>query len=106
MIRFSMVVYVCVAISSSAFADTTPLPLGASDLVPNSRFESSRLIDLEHAFEAEATKQLAIDIEWEPLSDLDLLKQENALLKQRVSRLEKRLAQLEDTVKALEVAKD
>lgn len=82
-----------------AIADETPLPLGASDLAPDARFESFKgttaVIDLEKAFEVEAVKQLDLDVEWTEPSELELLRRENRLLKIRVERLERRLAAVE-----------
>lgn len=83
-------------------SDETPLPLGAADLAPNPRWGSFKpttskisAVDLEKAFETEAIKQLALEYEVEPPTDLELLKRENASLKLRVAELERRLAAVE-----------
>ena len=95
---FIMLLYTCFTCALLS-ADETPLPLGAADLSPDSRFESLKRseagMDLEAAFEAEALVQLDWDFELEAPSDLELLKRENAQLKIRVSKLERRLAELE-----------
>lgn len=84
---------------SPAFADETPLPLGAADLAPDGRFErfkdTTAVMDLEMAFEIEASKQLDLDYEPDAPSELDWLKKENEQLKQRVAELEHRLAAVE-----------
>ena len=89
----------CTVALAAAF-DETPLALGASDLAPNvhlDEFKSTATptMNLETAFEIEAVKQLDLEYETEAPSELELLKQENALLKERVSDLERRLAAVE-----------
>ena len=83
-------------------ADETPLPLGAADLAPNPLLDSFKpttskisTVDLDEAFKVEAIKQLDLEYEVEPLTELELLKRENAALKLRVAELERRLAAVE-----------
>lgn len=88
-----------VAFGFVGHAQETPLPLGAADLVHDARFDSfkpdSQVLNLEQAFEVEAIKQLDLEYEGEPPSDLEVLKRENELLKQRVIELERRLTEVE-----------
>lgn len=91
---------------SFAHADETPLPLGASDLAGDARFESFKptrgVFDLEQAFEIEAIEQLDLQYEVEAPSELEILKQENQRLKQRVSELERRLSVVEAKLQDVE----
>jgi len=85
----------------ASFAETTPFSLGTADLAPDPRLDEFRSVGLAAAFQTEATKQLKLDFEVDPLTDLERLQQENTLLKERVARLEERLAALEAVVSGL-----
>ncbi|WPJ94976.1 hypothetical protein SH580_16225 [Coraliomargarita algicola] len=97
--RFLTLVVVSFFSSALLFAYETPLPLGASDLAPDSRLvefkQAVDVLDLKAAFEAEALEQLDLDYAVEIPDDLELLKRENAQLKIRVSELERRLTAVE-----------
>lgn len=84
---------------ASLFGDETPLPLGASDLVPDTRLNAfkskQQVLSLEKAIEVEAIKQLDWVYEAESVSEIELLKKENRLLKIRVAKLERRLVAIE-----------
>jgi len=81
-------------------AQTTPLPLGASDLAPDARIQelkrTSAGLDLRQAFQAEPHAQLDWSFEVAPATtELEQLQAANEALKQRVAELERRLAAVE-----------
>jgi len=89
-----------VLIGACAQAQSTPLPLGASDLAPDARMDAlkrtSSGIDLREAFQAETNAQLDWSFEMPPApTELEQLKDANEALRQRVAELERRLAAVE-----------
>ena len=91
----------------SASAQTTPLPLGASDLAPDTRLDPFKSIEHEikaHTWKWEAP-EFKVDLFPNDTADsefqlgqpsvLELLQIENTALKGRVSDLERRVAALE-----------
>jgi len=100
-----------IALSACAYAQSTPLPPGASDLAPDARIEAlkrtSAGIDLRQAFQAETDAQLNWSFEVAPMpSELEQLKASNEALKKRVAELERRLAALEARLQAVTEGND
>ena len=90
-------------------AQTTPLPLGASDLAPDARIQelkrTSAGLDLRQAFQAETNAQLDWSFEVAPApTELERLKASNEALKKRVAELERRLAEVEARLPAVSSA--